>query len=271
MRSRRPRHPGCGVPSGAARPVSLGQGRRDEHRARSLRLPRVSTGPTSTTPTSPTSTSSWIDGAERGRRPWLRSGPASLPAGGHRRHDHLDGHPSRLGQALPRDTPPPSRPAPGRRDPAHPDAVESLAGDPFVTARSDWGIDTVITHATSLLGTGIYEHNARDGKRHALYGSLTEIRDMVLECLDAVASLRDRPAPPPGAPVRLGPPRARARRPEADRRLRPGGDPRCHRRTPWTGGGRAILASLGIGWRRDPYRRGPAGDSCSTRCSTAST
>lgn len=73
-------------------------------------------------------------------------------------------------------------------------AVESLAVNDAVRDRSDWGIDTVITHATSLLDLGIYEHNAPDGKRHALYGSLTDIRDMVLECLDAVAHVSGTPA-----------------------------------------------------------------------------
>ncbi len=78
------------------------------------------------------------------------------------------------------------------------DVVEALAGDEFVVARSDWGIDTVLTHATSVSGAGIYEHNVPDGKRHALYGSLTEIREMLLECLDAVASLRSRASPDVG-------------------------------------------------------------------------
>ena len=72
-------------------------------------------------------------------------------------------------------------------------AVEALVADPAVRARSDWGIDTVITHATACLDLGLFEHNAPDGKRHALYGSLTEIREMVLECLDAVASLQGEP------------------------------------------------------------------------------
>lgn len=85
-------------------------------------------------------------------------------------------------------------------------AVEALAADPFVVARSDWGIDTVLTHATALLGLGVYEHNAPDGKRHALYGSLTDIRDMILECLDAVASLRQRPAPDPDNHFEADPP-----------------------------------------------------------------
>jgi mannosylglycerate synthase len=75
------------------------------------------------------------------------------------------------------------------------DVVEALAGDEFVVSRSDWGVDTVLTYATSVSGASIYEHNAPDGKRHALYGSLTDIEEMVLECLDAVASLRGRARP----------------------------------------------------------------------------
>lgn len=73
--------------------------------------------------------------------------------------------------------------------------VARLATDDFVRDRSDWGIDTVLTYATSALGVDVYEHNVADGKRHALYGSLTDIRDMVLECLDAVSSLEGHTAP----------------------------------------------------------------------------
>ena len=73
--------------------------------------------------------------------------------------------------------------------------VEALASDAFVRARSDWGIDTVITHATVCLDERIYEHLAPDGKRHALYGSLSDIRQMMTECLDAVRSLGGRSAP----------------------------------------------------------------------------
>jgi mannosylglycerate synthase len=75
------------------------------------------------------------------------------------------------------------------------EVIEALAGNPLVVARSDWGIDTILSHATATLGLGIYEHNAPDGKRHALYGALTDIREMTLECLDAVASLRNRRNP----------------------------------------------------------------------------
>ncbi|MGA7096863.1 MAG: hypothetical protein WB245_04780 [Acidimicrobiia bacterium] len=79
------------------------------------------------------------------------------------------------------------------------DAVQTLASSPLVSTRSDWGIDTVLTYATSMLDLGLYEHHVPDGKRHALYGSLDEIRDMALECLDAVGSLSGLPSPAPDA------------------------------------------------------------------------
>ena len=75
------------------------------------------------------------------------------------------------------------------------DVVRALAGEETVRERSDWGVDTMLTYATSALGTAVYEHDLADGKRHALYGSLWELRTMVLECLDAVASLAGRPPP----------------------------------------------------------------------------
>jgi mannosylglycerate synthase len=79
------------------------------------------------------------------------------------------------------------------------EAVESLAASELVRNRSDWGIDTVITYATSVLGLGLYEHHVPDGKRHALYGSLDELRTMLVECLDAAASLSGLPGPAPDA------------------------------------------------------------------------
>ena len=77
--------------------------------------------------------------------------------------------------------------------------AEALANNDLVRSRSDWGIDTVITYATAAMGAPMYEHNVPSGKRHALYGSLEEIRDMCLECLAAVSSLVRRPAPPDDA------------------------------------------------------------------------
>ncbi|MDP9494706.1 MAG: hypothetical protein M3P87_05635, partial [Actinomycetota bacterium] len=78
-------------------------------------------------------------------------------------------------------------------------ALESVAESEMVRSRSDWGIDTVITFATSVLGIGLYEHLVADGKRHTLYGSLEELRPMVIECLDAVCRLEGRNGPEPGA------------------------------------------------------------------------
>lgn len=71
-----------------------------------------------------------------------------------------------------------------------------LASDPLVASRSDWGIDTVITYATANTGLPIYEHYVAGGKQHALYGSLDDIRDMVIECFEAMAEVGRRPSPP---------------------------------------------------------------------------
>jgi mannosylglycerate synthase len=79
-------------------------------------------------------------------------------------------------------------------------ALESLAGSELVRSRSDWGIDTVITFVTSTLGVGLYEHLVADGKRHTLYGSLDELRAMVVECLDALVQLAGLVGPGADAP-----------------------------------------------------------------------
>lgn len=72
------------------------------------------------------------------------------------------------------------------------ETISALASNPSVRERSDWGVDTMITWATTTLGLPIYEHNIAEGKRHALYGTLDEIRTMAIECLDAVISLRGK-------------------------------------------------------------------------------
>jgi mannosylglycerate synthase len=85
-------------------------------------------------------------------------------------------------------------------------AVETLATTPMVRDRSDWGIDTMLTYATSVMGIGLYEHHVRDGKRHSLYGSLDELREMLVECLDAARSLNGLPGPDPEARHGTDPP-----------------------------------------------------------------
>ncbi|MGH8944603.1 MAG: mannosylglycerate synthase domain-containing protein [Acidimicrobiia bacterium] len=86
------------------------------------------------------------------------------------------------------------------------EVVERLAADRSIISRSDWGIDTMITYATATSGLPIYEHLVTGGKRHRLYGSLAELRTMVVECLEAVASLRGRPPPPADAVFDSAPP-----------------------------------------------------------------
>ena len=85
-------------------------------------------------------------------------------------------------------------------------AIETLVESDLVRSRSDWGIDTVLTYATSVMDLGLYEHHVADGKRHTLYGSLDELREMLVECLDAAASLSGRPGPAPGARHGTDPP-----------------------------------------------------------------
>ena len=57
-------------------------------------------------------------------------------------------------------------------------------------AQSDWGIDTRFTIATTAAGFGTAETYVPQGKIHKLYGSLTDIKDMAIECFAALQSAR---------------------------------------------------------------------------------
>ncbi|MGH8926850.1 MAG: mannosylglycerate synthase domain-containing protein [Acidimicrobiia bacterium] len=74
------------------------------------------------------------------------------------------------------------------------EGAEEIASDPGVVAQSDWGIDTAITVATVSRGLSIYESYIARGKDHALYGSLTDIKDMMVECLAALQRLQRAPS-----------------------------------------------------------------------------
>jgi mannosylglycerate synthase len=76
-------------------------------------------------------------------------------------------------------------------------AAGVLAKDPVVRNQSDWGIDTIITAATVHHGLSIYECYISEGKDHALYGPLTDIRVMMVECLAALQALRAGVQPQP--------------------------------------------------------------------------
>ncbi len=77
------------------------------------------------------------------------------------------------------------------------EGAETLAGDSRVARQSDWGIDTVITFSAVRHGMSISEVYIPQGKIHKLYGQLTDIRRMVIECFSAIHALRgealDRP------------------------------------------------------------------------------
>jgi mannosylglycerate synthase len=74
-------------------------------------------------------------------------------------------------------------------------AIRKVAAFPGVAERSDWGIDTVLTHAMVASGLPLYEHHVASGKSHTLYGSLQELKTMLVECFDAVTGLPDDTVP----------------------------------------------------------------------------
>lgn len=73
--------------------------------------------------------------------------------------------------------------------------VEHLVAQEAVQAQSDWGIDTLYTFATVREGFSLFETYVPQGKIHKLYGSLTDLRTMLIECFAAVQSLQGIPVP----------------------------------------------------------------------------
>lgn len=71
--------------------------------------------------------------------------------------------------------------------------AEHLAADPAVVAQSDWGIDTRLTLSVAAGGFPTAEVYIPEGKLHKLYGSLTDIEDMAVECFSAVQQAQGLP------------------------------------------------------------------------------
>ena len=65
----------------------------------------------------------------------------------------------------------------------------AAAEDPRVRTQSDWGVDTAVTVVTVAQGLPLYESYIARGKDHALYGSLADIKLMMVECLVALQRL----------------------------------------------------------------------------------
>lgn len=69
-------------------------------------------------------------------------------------------------------------------------AAEVLWADQRVRTQSDWGIDTLYTFVMVQSGLRMSEVYVPEGKVHALYGGLRDLRTMLVECFSAVQTLR---------------------------------------------------------------------------------
>ncbi|CAI5465326.1 unnamed protein product [Closterium sp. Yama58-4] len=80
-------------------------------------------------------------------------------------------------------------------------AAEALVADHRVRTQSDWGIDTLYTFVTAQAGLRLAEVYVPEGKMHALYGGLRDLRTMLIECFSAVQSLKSESLNDEGNPV----------------------------------------------------------------------
>ena len=69
--------------------------------------------------------------------------------------------------------------------------AEELVADERVAAQSDWGIDTMFTFVTVQNSASLFESYVQVGKAHSLYGRLTDLRTMLVECFAALQSVKD--------------------------------------------------------------------------------
>ncbi len=69
-------------------------------------------------------------------------------------------------------------------------AAKALVADSRVAERSDWGIDTMLAFSSVRDRMSILEVHIAQGKAHKLYGQLTDLKTMLVECFAAVRDLR---------------------------------------------------------------------------------
>jgi len=74
----------------------------------------------------------------------------------------------------------------------HRSVVEKLFKEEDVISRSDWGIDTMYTFYSVMYGYPMLETYISEGKLHKLYGKLTDLKTMLVECFDTIQSLKDK-------------------------------------------------------------------------------
>jgi len=70
------------------------------------------------------------------------------------------------------------------------EVADKLFKDELVIDRSDWGIDTVYTWAIARNRFSMYETYISVGKLHKLYGTLGDLKEMVVECFNTIQELQ---------------------------------------------------------------------------------
>mmetsp|Transcript_18983 Transcript_18983/g.28075 ORF Transcript_18983/g.28075 Transcript_18983/m.28075 type:complete len:469 (-) Transcript_18983:188-1594(-) len=84
--------------------------------------------------------------------------------------------------------------------------VEALIADNRVVRQSNWGIDTLYTFVCAQKGFSLFEAYMPQGKIHALYGSLRDLKTMLCECFAAIQSLKDEHVETAPSVHRIDPP-----------------------------------------------------------------
>ena len=74
-----------------------------------------------------------------------------------------------------------------------------LLADARVRDQSDWGIDTMYTFAFASMGCNVHEVYMPVGKQHRLYGSLSELKTMLVECFSTIHRLQRETVNPTGS------------------------------------------------------------------------
>jgi len=72
------------------------------------------------------------------------------------------------------------------------EVAEALINDEAVLARSDWGIDTAYTCSMAKRKFSMFETYVSVGKLHKLYGALSDLKDMAVECFNTIQELKDK-------------------------------------------------------------------------------
>lgn len=86
--------------------------------------------------------------------------------------------------------------------------VEALMADDRVVNQSNWGIDTLYTFVCAQKGFSLLEAYMPQGKMHALYGGLRDLKTMLCECFAAVQSLKHEVIETTPSVHRIDPPAA---------------------------------------------------------------